>query len=75
MRWAKAQKEKKTCVIGAVIQFSSCLNLMDTGNAGELADTYIQNADCIRTDRHIQLCVRNPVCIIAYFRPKMKPEK
>ena len=24
----------------------------------------------IRSDTHIQLCVRNPDCILAYFRPK-----
>jgi len=126
LQWAKAQKKKDPYVIGAVIQLSTCFNLMDTGSAAEIKSAYgdvlalslatgdtlpenkgglhrldmvVINAatdraatagrpydavrgafiegtevfpgSSIRTDTHIQLCVRNPQCILAYFRPKL----
>ena len=121
LEWACAQNKKDPYVVGAIIQLSSCLNLMDKGSAFTLNDTYqkiqatgaalpenngkLHNLDMIvinaathfaekegryfdtvrgafiegdevfpnssiRTDTHIQLCVRNPECILAYFRPK-----
>jgi len=121
LQWARDQKKKEPCVIGAVIQLSTCLNLMDKGSAEEIRGAYDEalaagsplpvNRDkrhgldmfiinlatlmaddrghtydavrgafvegeeifplsSIRSDTHIQLCVRNPACILAYFRPK-----
>ena len=125
LQWAKAQKKREPYVVGAVIQLSSCLNLMDKASAEEIKKAYdeawalslktgislpenngglhrldmtIINAttttaerkgcaydavrgafieggevfpgSSIRSDTHIQLCVRKPECIIAYFRPK-----
>jgi len=121
LEWACAQNKKDPYVIGAVIQLSSCLNLMDKGSASMLNSVYqklqetgdvlpvnkgkLHNLDMfvinmaiyfaekddryfdavrgafiegceifphssIRSDTHIQLCVRNPECILAYFRPK-----
>jgi hypothetical protein len=121
LEWACAQNKKVPYVIGAVIQLSTCLNLMDKGSASTLNDTYQwlqatgeelpenkgkrHNLDMfvintatyfagkegrhfdavrgafiegkeifpnstIRSDTHIQLCIRNPECILAYFRPK-----
>ena len=121
LEWACAQKKKDPYVIGAAIQLSTCLNLMDKGSTSILNDTYQwllatgeelpenkgkrHNLDMfvintatrfaeeegrpcdavrgafiegkeifpnstIRADTHIQLCVRNPECILAYFRPK-----
>ena len=125
LQWARERKKKDPCVIGAVIQLSCCLNLMDKGSAAELKDAYEttlalsadksaplpENAgglhrldtfvintatrlaeangraydavrgafvegdavfpgSSVRADTHIQLCVRNPGCVVAYFRPK-----
>jgi len=121
LQWARDQKKKEPYVVGAIIQLSRCLNLMDKESAIELRNTYdimlqtkkplpenknkqnkldtvIINAasdfaemnnkpyDAVRGafiegckvfpgsticgDTHIQLCVRNPECILAYFRPK-----
>ena len=121
LQWARDQKKREPYVIGAVIQLSTCLNLMDTGSAEEIRlaydsattsgrtlpvnsgkrhglDMFIINwatltaeasgrtydavrgafvegeeifpCSSIRSDTHIQLCVRNPACILAYFRPK-----
>jgi len=121
LQWARDQKKREPYAIGAVIQLSSCLNLMDTGSAEEIRRTYdkavatgqplpantgkrhgldmfiinlatltaedngctydavrgafiegdeIFPCSSIRSDTHIQLCVRNPACILAYFRPK-----
>jgi len=121
LEWACAQNKKEPYVVGAIIQLSSCLNLMDTESTSVLNDTYqrllvpgmtlpenkskkhnldmfVINAatefaekrgryfdavrgafiegneifphSSIRSDTHIQLCVRNPECILAYFRPK-----
>lgn len=121
LEWARAQNKKDPYVIGAVIQLSSCLNLMDKESAfilnsayrrlqatGEalpdnkgkhhgldmlvintanfIAETesrpfdavrgaFIEGGEIfphstIRSDTHIQLCVRNPERILAYFRPK-----
>jgi len=121
LEWACNQKKKDPYVVGAVIQLSTCLNLMDKGSASALNDAYqrIQKIDTvlpenkgkrhnldmlvintatrfveeegrsfdavrgafiegkeifpnstIRSDTHIQLCVRKPECILAYFRPK-----
>ena len=121
LKWARDQKKREPYAIGAVIQLSSCLNLMDTGSAEEILraydktvatghllpsntgkrhglDMFIINlaalmaedngrvydavrgafvegeeifpCSSIRSDTHIQLCVRNPACILAYFRPK-----
>jgi len=121
LEWACAQNKKEPYVVGAVIQLSSCLNLMDKESASMLNSAYqrllvtgealpenkgkLHNLDMlvintanyamekegksfdavrgafiegseifpnstIRTDTHIQLCVRNPECIVAYFRPK-----
>ena len=119
--WACAQNKKDPYVIGAIIQLSSCFNLMDKESAAALNHAYQKlqatgkelpenkgkrhNLDMLvinaathfaeeghkpydavrgaflegdeifphslhRTDTHIQLCVRNPECILAYFRPK-----
>ena len=125
LQWARDQKKKEPYVVGAVIQLSHCLNLMDkessfvlknaydataliytmTGaplpenkNKRRALDMFIINAatdlakeenkpyDAVRgafiegcevfpgsaicADTHIQLCVHNPECILAYFRPK-----
>jgi len=120
-QWACARNKKDPYVVGAVIQLSSCMNLMDKESASALNDAYktlltldgvlpvnkgkrhnldmfvINTANLyaeqqgksydavrgafiegneifpnstIRSDTHIQLCVRNPDCILAYFRPK-----
>jgi len=129
LQWARDQKKREPYVIGAVVQLSNCLNLMDTGSAEEIKDAYdeargksakavdfqfpvnsgkrhgldmfiinwatfmAESRGCtydavrgafvegdeifpgssIRSDTHIQLCVRNPACILAYFRPKATP--
>ena len=131
LQWARDRKKRDPYVIGAVIQLSTCLNLMDTGSADEIRRTYdvararsgeavdfkfpvnsgkrhgldmfiinlaalmaedrgfaydavrgafvegdeIFPCSSIRSDTHIQLCVRNPACILAYFRPKEMPPK
>ena len=123
LRWAEERYGKKDAgVVGAVIQLTSCLNLMDKSCNGELRTAYeklknsgvqmpenkgkahhldkmiIQTAadfhkatrgrdyDAVRgafiegsaifpgasimDDTHIQLCVRNPHTIVAYFLPR-----
>ena len=125
LQWAQEQKKKEPYVVGAVIQLSYCLNLMDkesscvlrnaydiivqmnkaTGhslpenkNKRRALDMFVINTamtlaekenklydavrgafiegcevfpgSAIHSDTHIQLCVRNPECILAYFRPK-----
>lgn len=123
LKWAVDRYgEADAAVVGAVIQLTSCLNLMDKACNAELRDAYdalnakgvplpqnsggahyldkmiVQAAadfgkvkrgtdyDAVRgafiegdaiypgasvmDDTHIQLCVRNPKAIIAYFHPR-----
>ena len=126
-QWARDQRKKEPYALGAIIQLTTCFNLMDTGSAAQMREAYdsarTSSADLslpanrgkhhgldmlivnlatlmaermgrtydavrgafiegdevfpgssIRSDTHIQLCVRNPACIVAYFRPKEIPQ-
>ena len=122
LEWATKKKKRHPYVVGAIIQLSRCLNLMDKESSAVLKKAYqtltsmdiklptntekfhkldtlvintaniyatetnspydatrgafiegtpIYSGSMIMTDTHIQLCVRNPACIISYFRPKL----